>query len=73
MTVRVELSIQYEMTGEAMEIDDALLKALADTFGYEEDCPCCCHLEKAVDCARDHDDGGCCVVSEYAELDHCCY
>ena len=56
-----------------MEIDDSLLKALADNFGDEDDCPCCCHLEKAVECVCDHDDSGCCVVSEYAELDHCCY
>ena len=59
--------------GNAMEIDDALLKALAETFGNENDCPCCCHDEEEVECMRDHGESGCCVVSEYTELDHCCY
>ncbi len=56
-----------------MEIDSSILKALADSFGIEDDCPCCCHYEEEVECVRIHGDSGCCVVSEYAELDHCCY
>ena len=38
------------MMGRAMEIDDALLKALAENFGKEDDCPCCCHHEEEVEC-----------------------
>ena len=56
-----------------MEIDDSLLKAVVDNLGNEDDCPCCCHHEKEVECVHDHGDSGCCVVSEYAELDRCCY
>ena len=61
------------MTGREVEIDDSLLKALMENFGNENDCPCCCHREEAVECVNEHGASGCCVVSEYDELEHCCY
>ncbi len=60
------------MTGKEMEIDDSLLKALMESFGNEDDCPCCCHHEEEVECVNEHSASGCCVVSEYAEIDRCC-
>ena len=55
-----------------MEIDTSLLNALIENFGNESDCPCCCHHAEKVKCVNEHSESGCCVVSEYAEIDRCC-
>lgn len=55
------------MTPEAIE------RYIIEHLGDEDDCPCCCHNEEEVGCVREHGEAGCCVVSEYAELDRCCY
>ena len=54
-----------------MEVDESLLKALMENFGNEDDCPCRCHLEEEVERVNEHSESGCCVFSEYDELDHC--
>ena len=46
---------------------------IIEHLGDEEDCPCCCHHEEEVACVREHGEGECCVVSELAEVDRCCY
>lgn len=60
------------MIRKEMEIDDSLLKVLMENFGNEDDCPCCCHREEEVECVNEHSESGCCVVSEYEEIDRCC-
>ena len=52
---------------------DSVERYLVEHFGSEEDCPCCCHKTEDAACVRDHGEGGCCLVSEYEELDRCCY
>ena len=44
-----------------------------DHLGEEHDCPCCCHSGEKEECVGEHEENGCCVVSEYDDLDHCCY
>ena len=52
---------------------DPIERYLIEHFGNEDDCPCCCHNAEEVECVQEHGEGGCCLVSEYAELDRCCY
>ena len=52
---------------------EAVERYVIENLGNAEGCPCCCYHDEKVICMRDHGKGGCCVVSEYAELDHCCY
>ena len=52
---------------------DTIGRCLIENFGNEEDCPCCCHNVEEAECVREHGEGGCCLVSEYTELDRCCY
>lgn len=52
---------------------DSIERYLVEHFGNEDDCPCCCHNSEEAECVREHGEGGCCLVSEYEELDRCCY
>lgn len=52
---------------------EAIERYAIENLGFEDDCPCCCHNKEEVGCVRGHGEVGCCVVSEYPDLDRCCY
>lgn len=60
------------MVEKELEMDETSLKILMESIYNANDCPCCCHNEEEIECVNKHSESGCCVVSEYDEIDRCC-
>ena len=60
------------MTGKELGMDETSLRILMESLYNAHDCPCCCHREEEIECVNEHSKSGCCVVSEYDEIERCC-
>ena len=59
------------MIGKELGLDEDSLKNLMVSLYSPNDCPCCCHYDEEIECVNEHSESGCCVVSEYDEIERC--